>query len=181
MQELLDTYVRSHRLKTRVRCYKWGSRRGSWRGIKCWQGQMHYEEKVCVSLIALLLLGLLYTAICSTGWLIALWGFMVVATGPRVCMCAVHLVSEIQVCLYWRSKESAPSSAILSKIVNHRPDDLDALFLWGSIHPHVYTSTLTCTHLHIHLPWRITCLDCREQRHHFMPTHQTAKSKWNKS
>lgn len=98
-----------------------------------------------------------------------------------VCACAVHLVSEIQVRLYWCSKESAPSSAILSKTVNHCPDDLDALFLWDSIHTYVYTNTQTCTHSHIQLTWRITCPDCREWWTHLMPTHQTTRSQWNKS
>lgn len=144
-----------------------------------WQRQMYYEEKVCVSLTALLLLGLLYTAICSAGWLIAQWGFMVFAIGQ--CVCAVHLVSEIQVRLYWCSKESAPSSAILSKTVNHCPDDLDALFLWDSIHTCVYTNTQTYTHSHIQLTWRITCPHCREWWTHLMPTHQTTRSQWNKS
>lgn len=43
------------------------------------------QEKVCVSLTALLLLGLLYRVICSTGRLIALQGFAV--DRVHVCVC----------------------------------------------------------------------------------------------
>lgn len=59
---------------------------------------------------------------------------------------------EMRVCLYWHSKVTAPSSAILSRTVNHWTDDLDAPVLWGAKHAHEWRHTLT------HSTQTITCL-----------------------
>lgn len=123
-----------------------------------WQRHMHCQEKDCISLTVLLLLGLLYIAISSTGWLIALQGFMVVAEALCACVCVCAFIPfrererEMRVCLYWHSKVTAPSSAILSRTVNHWTDDLDAPVLWGAKHAHERRHTLTYTlHPHDHM------------------------------
>lgn len=67
---------------------------------------------------------------------------MVVA---EVCVCVLQRKREMRVCLYWHSKVTAPSSAILSRTVNHWTDDLDAPVLWGAKHAHEWRHTLTYT------------------------------------
>ena len=113
----------------------WSSSKPEWNASSGGRrtGIKHSDKDICTARQSVCLCdGLtapLYTAICSVGWLIVLRGFMF-----AVCVCVLHLSCEIQVCLYWRDKETAPSSAILSNIVNHHLNDLVPSFLWGSVH-----------------------------------------------
>lgn len=99
LQEHLDTYIQTDLLKAWMRRWTLRADEEAEGVLNVVTKTYVLQEKVCVSLTALLLLGLLYMVICSAGRLIALQGFVVDCVCLCVCVLSIYPVRHRSVCI----------------------------------------------------------------------------------
>lgn len=91
MQERLDTYIQTDPLKAWMRRCTLRAEEEAGGALNVVTKTYVLQDKVCVSMTALLLLGLLYTAICSTGRLIVLQKGLWLLRTVCVCVCVLSI------------------------------------------------------------------------------------------